>query len=58
MIGCFSQWLEMQGYNRALSVFDFGTRAYMRYMLWGLSLGIGMQALHLGFTLVLHRLPA
>jgi hypothetical protein len=57
MVQCFGLWLEMQGYSRTLSVLNFGARAYMRYMIWGLSLAIGLQILHLGFTLVLQHPP-
>ncbi len=53
MFQCFELWLEMQGYSRALSVLEFGARAQMRYMIWGLTLAIALQVLHVGFQLVL-----
>ena len=52
--GYFGLWLEAQGYRRTHRTLDFGARLYMRCLMYGLGLAVGLQVLHAGFVLVLH----
>lgn len=55
MTAYLSLWLESRGYRRTLHTLDIGTRMYLRYLIYGGAVVVGLQLLHVGFVLVLPR---
>ncbi|MBS0644269.1 MAG: hypothetical protein U1E70_28845 [Acetobacteraceae bacterium] len=53
MAAYLSLWLEARGYRRTLRTLDVSMHLYVRYLIYGGALAVGLQLLHVGFVVLL-----